>query len=153
MKCLKKVIPSMSSEVFEKGDHVRVWSLQSFHGGGFLDGEDALVRQDQHGRSVILIVARKFPSFTDESIRGIDSSYEVYAQQIQLVRKGTQEDRTKVDDFLAINLKIRSVEQKKAFAAGEKHSTPYNYAPEFYFDEKMDIQLNRDLLKYPELFV
>ncbi len=37
MKCLKKVIPSMSSEVFEKGDHVRVWSLQSFHGGGSLE--------------------------------------------------------------------------------------------------------------------
>ena len=144
----------MSSEKFEKGDHVKVWSMQSFNGGGFLEGEPALVRQDQHGRSVILIVTRKLPSFTETgSIAGIDSSYEVYLKQVELVKKGDEGDRSRVDEFLAINLKIRSMEQKKAIAAGIKEITPYNYAPEFYFDSAMNILLAEELLKYPEIFV
>ena len=34
---------------FKKGDRVKVWSLQSFSGGGFLKGEPAFVKQDQYG--------------------------------------------------------------------------------------------------------
>jgi len=61
---------------YKKGDKVRVWSLQSFHGGGFLNGEPAIVRQSQTGDSIILCVIR---NFNGNYI--LDNSYEVYAKQ------------------------------------------------------------------------
>jgi hypothetical protein len=65
--------------LFKKGDRVKVWSLQSFSNGGFLYGEDAIVRQDQIGKSVVLIVPRNFGGTYK-----VDPSYEVYAEQCKL---------------------------------------------------------------------
>ena len=68
----------------EKGQRVLVWSLQSFHGGGFLNGAPAFVKQSvTDSGSVILCVIR--------NIGGkmvIDESYEVYQQQVMIVDKG-----------------------------------------------------------------
>jgi hypothetical protein len=64
---------------YKKGDRVRVWSLQSFSHGGFLNGEPAVVRQDQTGDSVILAVVRNI-----DGIYKLDKSYEVYAKQCEL---------------------------------------------------------------------
>lgn len=67
----------------KKGQRVLVWSLQSFHGGGFLNGAPAFLRQSSDGSgSVVLCVIR--------NMRGnsvIDESYEVYQQQVQIVEK------------------------------------------------------------------
>lgn len=38
------------NEKFKRGDIVKVWSLQSFHGGGFIDGRKGIVGQDQTGK-------------------------------------------------------------------------------------------------------
>jgi len=67
----------------KKGQRVLVWSLQSFSGGGFLNGEPAFLRQstDDCG-SVILCVMRKISGRIV-----IDESYEVYQQQVRPVDK------------------------------------------------------------------
>jgi len=65
---------------FKKGDRVKVWSLQSFNQGGFLNGEPAIVRQSQTGDSVILAVVRNF-----DGVYKVDESYEVYAKQCELI--------------------------------------------------------------------
>ncbi len=70
----------MENNKFKKGDRVIVWSLQSFSGGGFLNGEPAFVRQDQKGSSVILCVIRNF-----SGTYKLDKSYEVYSKQCELV--------------------------------------------------------------------
>lgn len=73
----------MKNNKFEKGDKVKVWSLQSWNYGGFLNGEEAYVRQNQgSGDSVILIVPRNFNGGVK-----IDQSYEVYARQCELIEE------------------------------------------------------------------
>ena len=73
---------------FKKGDRVKVWSLQSFRGGGFLNGEPAFVKQDQgDGDSVILCVVR-----TTDGEHKLDKSYEVYAKQCELVNENKKKD-------------------------------------------------------------
>jgi hypothetical protein len=67
----------------KKGELVKVWSLQSFFGGGFLNGETAEVRQDQNGDSVILRVKRK----GNDGEYFIDESYEVYRRQCKRIKK------------------------------------------------------------------
>lgn len=89
--------------MFKAGDRVRVWSLQSFSYGGFLNGEEAIVRQDQVGDSVLLIVVRNF-----SGIYQVDPSYEVYARQCELM--AYKEDR-RTDYEKAIN-ELPSVYQK-----------------------------------------
>lgn len=144
----------MSNERFKRGDIVKVWSLQSFHGGGFIDGKKGIVRQDQTGNSVLVIVHRKvnlgkpFPHNNS-----IDSSYEVYARQLELVQKATEESIRNVEEFLDLNQQIRSTEQAIKIKKGDDKITPYHYAPEFYFDKDMNIQLDKDLLEYPEVFI
>jgi len=71
--------------LYKKGDKVKVWSLQSFHHGGFLKGAPAFVRQDQQNPngSVILCVIRNICGEYK-----IDKNYEVYSQQIQKTDKG-----------------------------------------------------------------
>ena len=86
---------------YKRGDLVRVWSLQSFYGGGFLDGVPAIVRQDQTGKSVLLIVNRK---------PVLDTSYEVFIQQTELIREATSDDKQMVEEFLELNQKIRTNE-------------------------------------------
>ena len=66
----------------KKGQRVLVWSLQSFKGGGFLNGEPAFARQTENGDSVILCVIR---NINGRSV--IDESYEVYIQQTKEVCK------------------------------------------------------------------
>ena len=71
----------------KKGDKVKVWSLQSFHGGGFLNGKNAVVFQDQYeGDSVFVSVERK--------IKGrnvLDSTYEVYRKQLELIESNNKD--------------------------------------------------------------
>lgn len=58
---------------FRTGERVRVYSLQSFFGGGFIDGNVGTVKQDQIGGSVLI------------SLPGRENSYEVYPQQLRLL--------------------------------------------------------------------
>ena len=67
---------------FQKGDVVKVWSLQSFSGGGFLDGVEAIVSQDQIGRSVLVAVERNIGGRVK-----VDPSYEVYPRQLELIHR------------------------------------------------------------------
>ncbi len=144
----------MSSNKFKRGDIVKVWSLQSFHGGGFLKGKKALVRQNQTSDAVQVIVPRKVKlEGIKESVTCLDTSYEIYARQVDLVEETTSERTKMVEEFLKLNQTIRGKEQEVKLKKGDKTITPYHYAPEFYFDENMDIQLDKDLLEYPESFV
>ena len=68
--------------VYKKGDVVKVWSLQSFYGGGFLEGVEGIVQQDQHGSSVLVAVERNI-----DGVMRIDPSYEVYDKQLELVHR------------------------------------------------------------------
>ena len=73
----------MSEEiVFKKGDAVRVWSLQSFYHGGFINGTEGIVSQDQIGDSVLVSVMRNFNGEYKS-----DKNYEVYPQQLKLIKK------------------------------------------------------------------
>lgn len=68
--------------MLKKGQRVRVWSLQSFSQGGFLNGEPGFIRQDQYCGSVFVTLIRNF-----EGVDTIDECYEVYPQQIKKVKK------------------------------------------------------------------
>jgi len=84
----------MEKFLFKKGDIVKVWSLQSFYDGGFIKGTEGVVIQDQNnGGSVLVAVVRKFGG-KDR----IDPSYEVYSQQLRLVKRPTNQDN--IDTFL-----------------------------------------------------
>jgi len=136
------------------GDLVKVWSLQSFFGGGFINGKFARVRQDVSttGVSVLLIVERKV-IIDDASVDCIDLSYEVYCQQTEFVRKGTEKDIENIDYFVKLNTMIREYEQQKNIEQKKGASTSFSYAPELFFDENTLLQVNRDLLQYPEIFI
>lgn len=132
---------------YKRGDRVKVWSLQSFSHGGFLEGEPGLVRQDQGetGRSVLVILTRK--------INGeymLDSSYEIYAQQVEMVEEATDETVENVHWFLNANNKIKESTPRDD---AEKWSIPWQYSRECYYDEDGFIKLDKDKLKYPEKFV
>lgn len=79
--------------MYKEGDVVKVYSLQSFHGGGFIDGTEGVVKQDQIGRSVLVTVERKF-----HGSYAIDPHYEVYAEQLRFVRHKREERRCPVCD-------------------------------------------------------
>jgi hypothetical protein len=87
--------------MFKKGDKVKVWSLQSFTNGGFLNGEPAIVRQSQNGDSVILCVVRNFGGEYK-----LDKSYEVYAKQCELIQEAPKSETSyikaskELDDYL-----------------------------------------------------
>lgn len=71
------------SKLIKKGDRLLVWSLQSFSHGGFLNGEPAFAKQNQHPNgSVIICVIRNF-----NGEYKIDESYEVYRKQVKKVNK------------------------------------------------------------------
>ena len=65
-------------EMYKKNDIVLVYSLQSFFAGGFLNGEPAIVRQNQTGKSVIVMVVR---NFNTQFL--LDTSYEIYEKQLE----------------------------------------------------------------------
>lgn len=140
---------------YQCGDVVKVWSLQSFSGGGFLDGETAIVRQTQTGKSVLLIVSRKPPYDLVNDIYKysyvLDTCYEVYSQQIALVRKARKGDNLNVTKFLQANALIREYEAHKFKQKDIKKQLSSNYAPEFFIDDYFEICLNKDMCNYPEL--
>ena len=71
--------------LYKEGDVVKIWSLQSFSYGGFINGKEGVVVQDQlKGSSVIVAVERRIDT-EDE----IDPNYEVYPEQIKLVSKSS----------------------------------------------------------------
>jgi hypothetical protein len=68
---------------FKEGDIVKVWSLQSFHGGGFLKGVEGIVTQDcTGGGSVFVTVERNI-----NGVMKVDPYYEVYEQQLEFVHR------------------------------------------------------------------
>lgn len=73
--------------LYKRGDVVKVWSLQSFDGGGFLKGKEGVVFQDQlpGEDSVLVTVKRRI-----DGQNKIDPNYEVYAEQLKLVRKADE---------------------------------------------------------------
>lgn len=75
--------------MYKKGDRVRVWSLQSFQNGGFLEGADAVVRQDQRHSSVILAVVQNIGGEYQ-----LNKSYEVYAKQCEPFEECKQGDQS-----------------------------------------------------------
>lgn len=83
----------MGKFLFKKGDIVKVWSLQSFHDGGFINGKEGVVIQDQTGDSVLVSVVRKF-----EGKDQVDPCYEVYSQQLRIVKRPTNQDN--INTFL-----------------------------------------------------
>ena len=141
----------MFIEDYKKGDIVRVWSLQSFYGGGFLEGALAIVRQDQYSKSVTVMVERKIQEVKNRKV--IDTSYEVYPAQTHLVKRATEEDKLRVDEFLKLNFKVRESARIGAKKKGIHHEIPLHYALEFYFDDDMKICLNKNWLEYPELLI
>lgn len=134
---------------FKRGDVVKVWSLQSFNHGGFLKGVTAVVRQNQHeASSVLLIVPRKI-----NGVRMLDTSYEVYEEQIKLIEKTNDTRIENVSWFLDLNSQIRSHEHLKLKSNGIQEHTGYSYAPEFFFNNDNFIELDKDKLQYPEAFI
>ena len=67
---------------YKAGDIVKVWSLQSFYDGGFINGTEGVVKQDQICDSVIVAVERNMGGTMK-----VDLSYEVYEQQLKLVHR------------------------------------------------------------------
>jgi hypothetical protein len=136
----------MDMRRYKRGDRVKVWSLQSFSHGGFLNGEPGIVRQDQNdGSSVLVILTRK--------INGqymLDSSYEVYDKQIELVEPSTPETLENVYWFLDLNNKIKETTPRDD---KKKWDLPWQYSPECYIGEDDFIHLDKDKLKYPEKFI
>ena len=81
---------------YKKGDIVKVYSLQSFSDGGFIQGTEGTVSQDQYGDSVLVSVKR--------NIKGIvktDKHYEVYPEQLRFVRR-PEEDQNAINDRFEI---------------------------------------------------
>lgn len=88
--------------IFKKGDVVKVYSLQSFFHGGFINGEEGIVSQDQNSGSVLVAVKRKI-----DGKYKIDSFYEVYPEQLRLQNKNISSNHYLVDQFERILSSIR----------------------------------------------
>ncbi len=96
---------------YKKGDLVRVYSLQSFCEGGFINGRVGIVKQDQmSGDSVLVIVRRKHKS--EESL---DTSYEVYAKQLRVVCRVvlTEKLNEKIDKIKRYSKKLGKFKKLK----------------------------------------
>lgn len=121
---------------YKKGDIVRVWSLQSFHHGGFIDGRIGIVRQDQgKGSSVIVALMRNFGGE-----RMVDFAYEVYARQCELVATATKETIENITTMLRLADILRE--------ENDHHS---NRNKAFYLDEdEKRIKVELDLIQNPE---
>jgi len=72
---------------YKKGDQVKVYSLQSFFDGGFINGNVGIVSQDQIGGSVLVSVERKI-----KGVYKIDPSYEVYPEQLKLLEASERDE-------------------------------------------------------------
>lgn len=98
--------------LYKRGDVVKVWSLQSFDGGGFLEGEEGVVFQDQSvGGSVFVTVKRRF-----DGEDKIDPDYEVYSEQLRLVHKASERSHIEfsksiglINDFSKLNKSLVSL--------------------------------------------
>ena len=105
---------------------------------------------------VLLIVGRKFDAGVDSRrCEGIDFSYEVYIQQTEFISHGTKEIIKNIEYNHKLNEMIREHEQRLVLNSNDtcRNTTPYHYAPEFYFDDDTMLHLDRDLLEYPEIFI
>lgn len=71
--------------LFKRGDNVKVYSMQSFKGGGFLNGVDGVVSRDQMEGGSVLVSVMRVMRDTRGSANYIDPSYEVYPQQLRLL--------------------------------------------------------------------
>ncbi|MFZ2992568.1 MAG: hypothetical protein WA061_02520 [Microgenomates group bacterium] len=83
---------------YKKGDLVRVYSLQSFYHGGFLNGDFAIISQDQCGASVLVTVCRNISGEYN-----LDFSYELYEKQLESIisfDKIKERDRIKLNKML-----------------------------------------------------
>jgi len=83
---------------YNKNDKVKIYSLQSFHGGGFLNGVEGTVSQDQgKGGSVLVAVERNF----NGKIK-MDGYFEVYPEQLRIIERANDtsvEDRFEIMDL------------------------------------------------------
>lgn len=127
---------------YKRGDIVRVWSLQSFSHGGFLNGEIAIVRQDQTGSSVLLIVSRNI-----KGTHMLDLSYEVYVKQIELVSYAIDSGRS-VENMLQTHRKFREFHYNKT---GDQEF--YSYSFEFFINTKNELELDIEKILYPEYVI
>jgi len=136
--------------MYEMGDVVKIWSLQSFFHGGFLKGQIGIVFQDQHSEdgSVLVSVLRNIGG--DQMI---DSSYEIYNQQVQLVQKTDETRKENVKWFKNLLSELRIYEHEQEMKGIEEQYTPYAYAPEFFIDENYFFQLDDKKLRFPEFFI
>ena len=84
---------------YKKGDKVKVYSLQSFSDGGFINGTEGVIFQDQiDNGSVIVSVERNF-----KGTYKIDKYYEVYPEQLRLIsRKLDSKIDSKIDSRFEI---------------------------------------------------
>lgn len=86
---------------YKKGDVIKVWSLQSFFQGGFLNGVEGIVTQDQGiGNSVLITVPRKI----DGKVK-LDYSYEVYPEQLKFIHRAKKKDI--INEFTALVAKLK----------------------------------------------
>jgi len=93
--------------VYKKGDIVKVWSLQSFHGGGFLDGVQGIVYQDQIGSSVLVSVVRVINGNLET-----DPSYEVYSKQLEFIERPKLYENQKFFPFNTIFGEIEKLKKE-----------------------------------------
>src|SRR5574344_790693 len=129
--------------LYRKGDLVKVWSLQSFNHGGFLNGDIGIVRQNQLlNGSVLIIVSRKYNGKTM-----LNTNYEVYDKQLELIDATNTIRIENVDYFIKLNNKIREVEQTKLKKQGIFEITPFHWSPEFYINNTNNIELDKSKLE------
>ena len=135
--------------LYRKGDLVKVWSLQSFNHGGFLNGDIGIVSQNQLlNGSVLIIVSRKYNGKTM-----LNTNYEVYDKQLELIEATNTIRIENVDYFIKLNNKIREVEQTKLKKQGIFEIIPFHWSPEFYINNSNNIELDKSKLEYPEDFI
>ena len=100
--------------LYKKGDVVKVYSLQSFRGEGFINGKRGIIVQDQHSAhtSVIVAVERKI-----NEKHQMDSSYEVYHQQLKFVCHAEEED---INEFEILMERIEKRKEENLFSKMEE---------------------------------
>jgi hypothetical protein len=94
----------MENRTFKAGDKVRVWSLQSWSGGGFLNGKEAVVRQDQGSGDSVLLIVNRMIGGSEQT----DHAYEVYAKQCELVEPGVNREKDAISILIDIFEKLIS---------------------------------------------
>jgi hypothetical protein len=92
----------MENRTFKAGDKVKVWSLQSWSGGGFLNGKEAIVRQDQGSVDSVLLIVDRMIGGREQT----DHAYEVYARQCELIEPGVIREKDAISIVIDIFEKL-----------------------------------------------